>query len=104
MASTVLAQRAQFHQSRLVEHINPSSPNFQHWSAQITQYFVQHGNGPAQAKAQALGWIGQTIGNQATLLSYLDVFWGAALFAALMVPVTLTLKTVDLSAGNPAGH
>jgi DHA2 family multidrug resistance protein len=103
MASTLLARREQFHQSRLVEHIIPSSPNFQHWSAQITQYFVQQGSG-AQAKARALGWIGQTIGSQATLLSYVDVSWAAALFAALMVPLTLSLKKVDLSAGAPAGH
>jgi DHA2 family multidrug resistance protein len=60
LASTMLAQRTQFHQSRLVEHIVPSSLNYQHWSAQITQYFVGQGYGPVQAKARALGWIGQT--------------------------------------------
>ena len=103
MASTLLAQRAQFHQSRLVEHIVPSSLNYQHWSAQITQYFVGQGYGPVQAKARALGWIGQTVAAQSTLLSYLDVFWGAAVFAALMVPVTMSLKTVDLRGERPAG-
>jgi DHA2 family multidrug resistance protein len=104
MAGTVLAQRAQFHQSRLVEHIVPSSLNFQHWQERITQYFAEQGSGPIQAKSRALGWIGQTILTQSTLLSYLDVFWGAAIFAALMVPVTLSLKKVDLSGGTPAGH
>jgi DHA2 family multidrug resistance protein len=103
MATTVLAQREQFHQSRLIEHLYPSSLNFQQWSARITEYFVAQGSGPAQAKARALGWIGQTVGVQATLLSYLDVFWGAALFAALMVPVTLSLKNVELGHG-PAAH
>ena len=46
----------------------------------------------------------QTVMNQAVLLSYLDVFWGAAIFAALMIPVTLSLKTVNLSRGAPAAH
>jgi DHA2 family multidrug resistance protein len=104
MATTVLAQRAQFHQSRLVEHIVPTSPNYQQWSARITRHFVEQGYGLFQAKARALGWIGQTVLAQATLLSYIDVFWGAALFAALMVPVTLTLRRVDLARAAPAGH
>jgi DHA2 family multidrug resistance protein len=103
LANTVLAQRAQFHQSRLVEQIYPSSHNYQHWLDRITQYFVDHGSNAIQAKARAIGWIGMTIANQSTLLSYLDVFWGAALFAALMIPATLSLKNVDLSAG-PRGH
>jgi len=104
MANTVLAQRAQFHQSRLVEHIVPSLPAYQQWSSRITQFFVGQGDGPVQAHAHMIGWIGQAIATQATLLSYLDVFWGAAVFAALMVPVTLTLKNVDLSSGAPAAH
>jgi DHA2 family multidrug resistance protein len=104
MANTLLTQRAQFHQSRLVEHIYPSSPNYQQWSGRITQFFIGQGDNAVQAKAHALGWIGKTIGAQATLLSYLDVFWAAAIFAASMVPVTLSLKTVDLSKGTPAGH
>jgi DHA2 family multidrug resistance protein len=104
MANTLLAQRTQFHQSRLVEHIYPSSPNYQQWSGRITQFFIGQGDNAVQAKAHALGWIGKTIGVQATLLSYLDVFWAAAIFAALMVPVTLSLKTVDLSKGTPAAH
>jgi DHA2 family multidrug resistance protein len=104
MASTLLAQRSQFHQSRLVENITPSSLNFQHWSAQITQYFIERGLAPIQAKARALAWIGKTVAAQSTLLSYLDVFWGAAIFAALMVPVTMTLKNVDLGGDKPAVH
>ena len=44
----------------------------------------------------------QTVMNQAVLLSYLDVFWGAAIFAALMIPVALSLKTVNLSRGASA--
>jgi DHA2 family multidrug resistance protein len=104
VASTVLAQRAQFHQSRLVENIYPSSLNYQHWFDQITKYFIAQGSSVIQAKSQAIGWIGQTILTQSTLMSYLDVFWGAAIFAALMIPVTLLLKNVNLTAGSHAGH
>ena len=59
LANTELAQRVQFHQSRLAEQIAPSSLNYQHWSERITAYFTQEGYGAAQAKARALGWIGR---------------------------------------------
>jgi MFS transporter, DHA2 family, multidrug resistance protein len=104
MANTVLAQREQFHQARLVEHLYPSSTIFQQSLERITQFFVGQGDNLAQAKQHAIGWIGQTVQIQSTLLSYLDVFWGAAIFAALMVPVALSIKRVSAARGAPAGH
>lgn len=101
MASTMLAQRAQFHQARLTEHVFPSSPNYQQLSHSLGQYFSQGGNA-GEANGRVMGWIGQTILSQATLMSYLDVFWSAAIFAALMIPVTLIMKNVNLSGGGPA--
>ena len=65
-------------------------PNAEDFSVGLTQFFIGQGDNAVQAKAHALGWIGKTIGTQATLLSYLDVFWAAAIFSALMVPVTRT--------------
>jgi DHA2 family multidrug resistance protein len=103
LANTELAQRVQFHQSRLVEAAIPSSPNYQHAVERVTQFFVGQGSSMATAQRQAVGWIGQTISNQSMLLSYIDVFWGCALFALLMVPLALTLKRVNLSK-SAAGH
>jgi DHA2 family multidrug resistance protein len=104
IASALLAQRGQFHQSRLVEHIYPSSVTYQQQLDRIVQYFVHQGYGLAQAKARAIGWIGQLVQSQSVLLSYLDVFWAAALFSALMVPVALSIKHVDLGRAAPAAH
>jgi DHA2 family multidrug resistance protein len=103
MADTILAQRSQFHQSRLVENIQPSSLSYQQISERVTQYFVDQGLALAQAKARAIAWIGQSVATQATLLSYIDVFWCAAIFSALMVPVALSIKSVKLGRA-PAGH
>jgi DHA2 family multidrug resistance protein len=36
-----------------------------------------------------LGWVGQLIERQSTLLAYIDVFGVAAIFAAIMVPLAL---------------
>ena len=102
LASTELMQRAQFHQARLVESTIPSSVTYQHALERITNALVAQGSSLVAAHRQAIGWIGQTILNQATLLSYIDVFWAYAAFAMLMVPLALTLKSVKLSGRTPA--
>ncbi|MBV9555758.1 MAG: DHA2 family efflux MFS transporter permease subunit [Pseudolabrys sp.] len=105
MANTVLAQRAQFHQSRLVEHVSTTSLGYQNELQRITEHFISQGYNAVQAHGRAMAWIGQAIARQAMLISYLDVFWMASIFAVMMVPVALTLKS---SSGQPqpgaAGH
>jgi DHA2 family multidrug resistance protein len=104
LANTEIAQRSQFHQERLVEHVYPSSLAYQHTSQQMTDYFVAQGSSLAQAQGQVIGWIGQMVESQAALLAYIDVFRQAALFAAIMVPlVLLLLRPVDQKAA-PVAH
>jgi MFS transporter, DHA2 family, multidrug resistance protein len=91
LANTEIAQQAQAHQARLVAHVYPSSPAYQHTSEQVAAYFVAQGESALHAHALAMGWIGRTIARQASLLAYIDVFWVAGLFAAAMIPLTLLL-------------
>src|SRR6202051_410585 len=58
IVSNVLTHRAQFHQSRLVEQVIPSSTTYQDTLQQITSYFTAHGSSLAQAHDQAIQWIG----------------------------------------------
>jgi MFS transporter, DHA2 family, multidrug resistance protein len=97
IANTELAQRSQFHQARLVESTIPSSIHYQNAVERLTEIFVGQGSSLVAAQRQAVGWIGQTIAGQSVLMSYIDVFWGASMFALLMVPLALTLKNVKLS-------
>jgi MFS transporter, DHA2 family, multidrug resistance protein len=96
LANTEIAQRSQFHQARLVEHVYPSALGYQETSRQVTEYFLAHGSSLSEAQGRVIGWIGQAVKSQAALLAYIDVFRQAALFAAIMVPlVLLLLKPVD---------
>jgi DHA2 family multidrug resistance protein len=106
IANVVLAQRAQFHQSRLVENTIPSSPAFQSTLQQMTRYFVHHGSTAADANNQAMGVIGQLVRTQATILAYIDVFHVCSITAALMIPLVLLLvRRVQLHGGRAAvGH
>jgi hypothetical protein len=69
IVSNVLTHREQFHQSRLVESVLPSSIQYQDTLHRLTDYFVDQGNLLVQAQQQATQWIGQQVQAQATFLS-----------------------------------
>jgi DHA2 family multidrug resistance protein len=100
LASNVLAHREQFHQSRLVEHVIPSSAQYQNTLQQVTNYFAAQGSSLLQAQQQAIAWIGQTVQAQASLLAYMDVYWVLMHVALAAIPLALALRNVKL--GGPA--
>jgi DHA2 family multidrug resistance protein len=105
LAATELARRSQFHQSRLTENMSPDSPAYQSAVHHLTQYFGQSGS-PASAEGHAIGYIAQLIGGQAALMAYIDIFFSWAVFAAVLVPITLLLirRVNPAAARASAGH
>ena len=99
----MLAYREQFHQSRLVENVVPSTPAYQEALQQATDYFLRQGAALGEAQNQAFAYIGQAVQRQAGLLGYIDVFYALMLIAALGVPLALILSKVDLGKGGGAG-
>jgi DHA2 family multidrug resistance protein len=89
---TILAQRSQWHQSRLVERLNPLNPNFANGVTQLGQTLAAHGVPKAQARQSAMAMLYKGMAQQAQMLSYIDVFrvlmW--VVFAAL--PLLLLLQ------------
>jgi DHA2 family multidrug resistance protein len=69
----------------------------------MTRYFQAQGSNASDAASQAIAWVGQTLQQQIDLMAYIDVFWTLAVVGALMIPLALIIKPVDL--GAPAkGH
>jgi MFS transporter, DHA2 family, multidrug resistance protein len=104
LASNVLAHREQFHQSRLVENVIPSSIQYQDTLQQVTSYFVARGSSLLQAQQQAFAWIGQQVQTQAALLAYMDVFWVLMLISLAAIPLAVILRKVKLGGPAPVGH
>jgi MFS transporter, DHA2 family, multidrug resistance protein len=104
IVSNVLTHREQFHQSRLVEQVIPSSAQYQDTLQQITSFFTAHGSSLAQAHDQAIQWIGQQVQAQASFLAYMDAFWVLMLISLAAVPLALTLRKVQLGGPVHAGH
>jgi DHA2 family multidrug resistance protein len=73
-ANNVFWNREQFHQSRLVGLVNPSTVQYRHTLKQAKDYFVAQGSSLAHAQQQAFGRIGQQVQTQAACLDYVEVF------------------------------
>jgi DHA2 family multidrug resistance protein len=95
LATTMLAQREQFHQSRLVEHVTQLSQSAQAIIHQGAQHFTSTGASPADAQRRAVASLGQTVQHQAQLLSYIDLYFVLAILAVSMVPIALLLRPVE---------
>jgi DHA2 family multidrug resistance protein len=104
IVSNVLTHRQQFHQSRLVEQVVPSSAQYQNTLQQVTSYFAAHGSSLAQAHDQAIQWIGQQVQAQASFLGYMDAFWVLMLISLSAVPLALALRKVKLGGAVHMGH
>jgi MFS transporter, DHA2 family, multidrug resistance protein len=104
IVSNVLTHREQFHQSRLAEHTIPSSVQFQEALNQVTNYFLGQGSSLAEAKQQALAWLGQQVQTQASFLGYMDAFWVLMLISLAAVPLALALRSIKLGGPVHMGH
>jgi MFS transporter, DHA2 family, multidrug resistance protein len=103
LSQTVLARREQFHQSRLAEHIGAWNPFYGDTLNRIQGYL----NGRAatgSSSGTSMAIVNQMVQSQATLLAYIDVFVALGLIALVMVPLALTLRTVNRSARAKPAH
>jgi MFS transporter, DHA2 family, multidrug resistance protein len=92
--TTELARRAQFHQVRLVEAINPYNPAFQEALRGLGRLFGEARPGQASAAMGVL--YGQVI-RQASAISFLELFHVLGLLFLLMTPLVWTMR-------RPAHH
>jgi DHA2 family multidrug resistance protein len=91
MATTLLVRREQFHQFRLTEHLYQSSLLFQQALQRAASDLVARGTSMADAQHQAIGIIEQLVQHQASLISYMDVFYAFAVATFAMIFVILLL-------------
>jgi DHA2 family multidrug resistance protein len=94
---TMLAQRSQFHQARMAEQLNPLNPNYANGLAQISHAFVARGQPPGVAMQEATATLYRAVGQQAQMLSYIDVFHVLAIMIFGAIPLLLLMQ------GNKGG-
>jgi DHA2 family multidrug resistance protein len=98
IVSTVVARRAQFHQSMLAEYTN--STRFRSAIDALAMQLHQAGLSLQQAQRQALDRLYGLVQVQATAISYLDVYWLLGLFAIAMFFASFLLSKNEPKAGG----
>ncbi len=92
--TTMLARRAQVHQSNLTARLNSGNGQFQAMIANTTHALIARGSSPAEAARQAYGIIAFNLNRQATMLAYVDNFWILGVCVAAMIPFVFLMKKV----------
>ncbi len=103
LSQTVLARREQFHQSRLVEHLGSWNPIYND-SLNRIQGYLNGRTATGSSSGTSVAIVGHMVQAQAALLAYIDVFVALGVIAMVMVPLALTLRSVDRSAGTKPAH
>lgn len=57
-----------------------------------------------RSSGTSMAIVGQAVQSQVTILAYIDVFVALGPIAAVMVPLALTLRSVNRSAGTKPAH
>ncbi|HEU5397326.1 MAG TPA: DHA2 family efflux MFS transporter permease subunit [Verrucomicrobiae bacterium] len=103
VGTTLLARRSQVHQDRLVSHLTPTALPFQQALHRMGQHFSQFGLDAIDARHRALATISSEMQRQATMISYLDIFYVFMIGSLIAAGLTLFLKRMDLSKGGAHG-
>lgn len=100
MVTTLLARRAQFHQSVLSYHATSYDPAFRDQVNGLARQLAHSGATAPDARIQAMGRVYQGVQAQAATLSYLDTFMVLAVGAAIMFVLAFIVRKNDPSAGG----
>ncbi len=94
VASTLVTRREQFHQARIVEHLQPLDPAFSHFTTQLS-----HAAATTQG-TEPLARVFQLAREQIMVLSYIDAFKFFAVAFLALLPLLLFVKPGSTTRGG----
>ena len=100
MVTTMLARRAQFHQTVLTYHATNYDPAFRSQLQGLTNQLVHVGATPPDAQVGAYARIYQNVLVQAQTLAYIDTYMLLAIAASVMFFLTFLVKRNDPGGGG----
>ena len=102
--TTMLARREQFHQSRLVESVNPYSPDLPRGLQSLGSTIGTMGAGAAGATREGLALVYAQVQQQAALLSFIELFYGLGILFLLVTPLVWMMKRPGTARAAAAVH
>ena len=92
MVTTILARRAQFHQTMIASHTTNYDAPFRNQITGLSAQLVQAGASPPDARAAAFGRAYQGVLAQSLTLAYVDTFMLLAVAATVMFGLSFILR------------
>jgi DHA2 family multidrug resistance protein len=102
--TTMLDRRTQFHQARLMEHVNDFSAAYRNVLNGMQARLVAAGSTVAHASAQAHAMIYGTIQRQAVMLAFLDNFKMLGIIFFAVIPILLLMRKPRVPTGGVPVH
>lgn len=93
LLATLLAQRTQFHTSKLSVHASIYNSNYSNWINQTAQYLQQQGISAIEATNQAQQILWAEINRQAAMLAFLDAFYLLTLLVLFLTPLVFLFRS-----------
>ncbi|HZE21729.1 MAG TPA: DHA2 family efflux MFS transporter permease subunit, partial [Desulfobaccales bacterium] len=106
-ATTLLARRSQFHQTRLVERLTPLNHPFDQWQHQLSQLIPSLGpNWDWWSAPQAMATLYQEVQRQAKMLAFSDDYWFFTIVFLCLLPLVFLMRHSPKPEGEepPALH
>jgi DHA2 family multidrug resistance protein len=92
--TTMLARRAQYHQSVLVSHLTPYDPAYRDALAKAAMALRAGGSSGTDAAAQAQGMIYGILLKQSAMLAFADAFWVMGMLFLVIIPLMFLIRKV----------
>jgi DHA2 family multidrug resistance protein len=102
MVSTMLARRAQFHQSNLVSHLTPLDQNYNDTLHGIANMLVTKGSDSVQALQQAQGMVYGMVAQHSAMKAFVDDFWMLGVTFLCVIPLIFLMKSSGVHKADPA--
>jgi DHA2 family multidrug resistance protein len=97
--TTILARRAQYHQSVLVSHMTPYDSPYREAVGKAAMALQAGGSSPADAAAQANGLMYGTVLKQAGMLAFADAFWIMGILFLVIIPLMFLIRKTPPARG-----
>jgi DHA2 family multidrug resistance protein len=101
--TTMLARRAQFHQSHLVAHVTPFDTAYQMSADRMSQFLGYRGLPPGTAEQGSLGIIYGRVLKEASMISFNDAFYLLSILMILVLPLVLIMRRPKAGVAMPPG-
>ncbi len=100
ITTTILSRRAQFHQTRLVEHLTPFDPVYAMYRDKLASFLAAKGL-PTDG---ADGVLYRELVRQSTTLAFTDTFLTICVLILCVLPLVFIMQRAQAPAGPPPAH